>query len=57
MIKRYLSFGVRSRKWERASYITQSEYKGIMEYARERRVKLEGFKRFSGDITIVKEMI
>lgn len=57
MIKWYLSFGVRSSKWKKASCITPCEYKEIMEYARKRHIKLEGFKRFSGDIAIVKEMI
>ena len=57
MIKWYLSFGVRTRGLENASCITQSEYKAIMNYARERHIKLEGFKRFSGDVTIVKELL
>lgn len=57
MIKWYLSFGERSRKWEKSSFITLDEYKEIMDYARKRNVKLEGFKRFSGEITTIKEMV
>lgn len=40
-----------------ASCISQQEYREIMSYARIRGVKLEGFKRFSGDIKLIREIV
>ena len=57
MLKFLLSFGVRKSRKNTSSFITQAEYKEIMNYARVRNIKLEGFKRFSGDIAIIKEML
>lgn len=56
MLKFLLSFGVRKSRKNTSSFITQAEYKEIMNYARVRNIKLEGFKRFSGDIAIIKDI-
>ena len=57
MRKFYLPFGIGKHYSLYSSYITQEEYKELMAYARENNVKLENFKRFSGDITVIKEMV
>lgn len=40
-----------------ASCITKDEYKELMDYARNRKVKLEGFRKFSGNIDLIKEAV
>lgn len=46
---------IRSGKY--SACILQDEYRELMTYARERKVKLEGFKKFSGDISLIKELV
>lgn len=40
-----------------ATCISKEEYREIMDYAFERKIKLEGFKKFSGGIGLIKEII
>lgn len=37
--------------------ISKEEYLELRNYANERRIRLSGFKKFSGDISIIKELI
>lgn len=53
----HLPFGIRKSNYTYSAYITQDEYRNLMDYAREHHVKLENFKRFSGDINLIKELI
>ena len=53
----HLPFGIRKSHYTYSAYITQDEYLSLMDYAREHCVKLENFKKFSGDITLIKELI
>ena len=53
----HLPFGIRRSNYTYSAYITQDEYRNLMDYAREHHVKLENFKRFSGDINLIKELI
>ena len=56
MIKFRMAFGGASYgKYEKC--IAKNEYKELMTYASEKNVKLEGFRRFSGDIEVIKEAI
>ena len=55
-MKFHLPFGIRpSDKYY--SCISKEEYQKLMRYAAARRVRLEGFKRFSGNISLIKELI
>ena len=55
-MKFHIPFGIRtSAKY--FSCISREEYQEIMAYAAGRGVRLEGFKRYSGDISIIKELI
>lgn len=40
-----------------STFISKEEYTRIMRYARQRDIKLEGFKKFSGDIHVIEEMV
>ena len=53
----HLPFGIRRSNYTYSAYITQDKYRNLMDYAREHHVKLENFKRFSGDINLIKELI
>ncbi len=53
----HLPFGIRKSNYTYSAYITQDEYRNLMDYAREHHVKLENFKKFSGDINLIKELI
>lgn len=55
-MKFHLPFGIRINE-KNSSYISREEYKELMDHARLHNVKLENFKRFSGDISLIKEMI
>ena len=45
-------------KWpEKAKKISQSQYKELSEYARDRGIGLEGFKQFDGDMQVIKQAI
>lgn len=57
MMKFHLSFGIRIPHKDNTSYITKEEYKKIVAYAKERNVKIEGFKRFRGDFSLAYELI
>lgn len=52
-----LPFGIGKPFQSYSTYITKDEYRELMEYARRHNVKLENFKRFSGDISLIKEII
>ncbi|MBP3568159.1 MAG: hypothetical protein J6K04_03235 [Lachnospiraceae bacterium] len=55
-MKFHLPFGIRpSDKY--FSCISKEEYQELMRYATERGVRLEGFKRFSGEVPLIKELI
>lgn len=55
-MKFHLPFGIRpSDKY--FSCISKEEYQELMRFATERGVRLEGFKRFLGDISLIKELI
>lgn len=53
----HLPFGIRKSNYTYSAYITQDKYRNLMDYAREHHVKLENFKRFSGNINLIKELI
>ena len=55
-MKFHLPFGIGVRS-DSSLCITKDEFLELMAYARERNVKLEGFKRFSGDISLIKECV
>lgn len=57
MIRLRLPFGIGKHNDAYSTYITKSEYMELMSYAKRKGVKLEGFKKFSGNIAIIKEMI
>lgn len=57
MTRLQLPFGIRTVNSKYSYCISKKEYSELMSYARDRRVKLEGFKHFSGDIALIKEMI
>lgn len=57
MRKFHLPFGIGKHVGVCSEYVTQEEYKELMNYAKQRGVKLEGFKRFSGNISLIKEMV
>ena len=40
-----------------ATCITKDEYRELMDYAHNRKVKLESFRKFSGSIDLIKEAI
>lgn len=52
----HLPFGIRSSE-RYSSTITKEEYHELMTYATARSIRLEGFKRFSGSISLIKEFI
>ena len=56
MIKFRMAFGGASYG-KYSTCITKDEYKELMSYANERKVKLEGFKKFSGSRDLIKEAI
>lgn len=55
-MKFHLPFGIGAKR-ESLLCISKSEYQDLMSYARDRNVKLEGFKRFTGDISLIKEFV
>lgn len=56
MLKFRMAFGGASYgKYSKC--ISKDEYNELMRYASERNIKLEGFKKFSGDIKLIKEAI
>ena len=55
-MKFHLPFGIRTND-RYSSFISKEEYLELMAYANARRVRLEGFKRFSGDISLIKEYV
>jgi len=57
MIKQHLPFGIRTTNSKYSYCISKDEYRELTSYANEKKVKLEGFKQFSGEISIIKEMI
>lgn len=57
MRKFHLPFGIGKRVDLYSTDISKEEYKELMSYARAKNVKLEGFKRFSGKVSLIKEMI
>ena len=57
MIKLKLPFTRTTNHDIGSNYISIEEYTDVMDYARKNGVKLEGFKRFSGNIGVIKEMI
>lgn len=56
MMKFRMAFGGASYG-KYSTCISVEEYKELMKYASEKNVKLEEFKKFSGDIEIIKEAI
>lgn len=57
MIKLRMPFGIGKHNDTYSTYISKKEYVELMNYAKRRGVKLEGFKRFSGNISVIKEII
>ena len=51
-----MAYGFGSRG-KYSSCISKEEYQELMKYARERNIKLEGFKKYAGDIHLIKEML
>lgn len=56
MMRFQMAFGGAS-SGKYATCISKDEYRELMNYALERKVKLEGFKKFSGSIELIKESI
>lgn len=56
MARFHLPFGINASE-KYSSCISREEYRELMNYAKVRNVRLEGFKRFSGDINLIKEFI
>lgn len=52
----HLPFGIRTNE-RYLSTVSKDEYHELMLYATERKIRLEGFKRFSGNIQLIKEFI
>lgn len=45
-------------KWpEKKKRITEEQYKELSEYAKDKGISLEGFRRFDGDIQVIKQAI
>lgn len=40
-----------------ATCITKNDYRELMDYAHKRRVKLEGFRKFSGSVDLIREAV
>ena len=56
MSKQHLPFGIRVGT-NNELLISKEEYQELMAYAKERNVRLENFKRFGGNISLIKEMV
>lgn len=56
MARFHLPFGINASE-KYSSCISKEEYKDLMNYAKLHNVRLEGFKRFSGSISLIKEFI
>lgn len=53
----HLPFGIRIGSFSNTSYISKEEFIKLSNYANDNNVRLEGFKRFKGDITDIIDLI
>ena len=53
----HLPFGIRlsSDGWQ--DYISKEEYLELSRYAGAKKIRIEGFKRYKGDIEIIKQLL
>ncbi len=56
-MKYHLPFGIRLNKNDSSSYISKEEYVKLSHYATDNKIKLEGFKKFKGNIKDIMELI